>query len=117
VRWYTFAGGAINRLLAIGLERAGGGEWTAGNWSLRAKTGRDVGRARDAVMALRGVDWSELATASTDDPALDEISKFQVCLPAGIEKRLVAGRTFDAAGAAAFVGAHGVPLAGGTAGS
>jgi ATP-dependent Lhr-like helicase len=112
VRWYTFAGGAINRLLAIGLERAGGGEWTAGNWSLRAKTGRDVGRARDAVAALRGVDWGELATASTEDPALDEISKFQVCLPRPIERRLVAGRTFDAAGAGAFVGAHRMPAVG-----
>ncbi len=96
----------------------GGGEWTAGNWSLKAKGAgsRDAVRARDAVEALRGLEWGEVAAAATDDPTLEEISKFQICLPEGLERRLVAARTYDAAGAGAFVQAHRVPLASGVGG-
>lgn len=36
VRWHTFAGGAVNRLLAVALEGRTGASWVAGNLSLRA---------------------------------------------------------------------------------
>ena len=37
VQWHTFAGGAVNRLLAAGLEQKSGKRWVAGNLSLRCK--------------------------------------------------------------------------------
>ncbi len=115
VRWYTFAGGVINRLLAIGLEQVDGGEWTAGNWSLRLKGSRDLGRVRDAVERIRGLDWQVLADNAANDPALDEMSKFQVCLPEAMAIRLVAARSFDWRGTSKFVASHRVPvLSGGT---
>jgi ATP-dependent Lhr-like helicase len=37
VQWHTFVGGAVNRLLAAGLERKTGKKWVAGNLSLRCR--------------------------------------------------------------------------------
>jgi ATP-dependent Lhr-like helicase len=37
VQWHTFAGGAINRLLAAGLAKKTRSPWVAGNLSVKAK--------------------------------------------------------------------------------
>jgi ATP-dependent Lhr-like helicase len=56
VQWHTFAGGAVNRLLAAGLEGLTGRKWVAGNLSVRCK---DIAAtaASEAVGGLAQVDW------------------------------------------------------------
>jgi ATP-dependent Lhr-like helicase len=106
IRWHTFAGGAINRLLALGLEQAGAGEWVAGNWSLKPKRRQSLAEASSAVAQLPAVDWTSLAAAQADDEQYAAISKFQRCLPPELAARLVATRVFDGPGTLAFLAAH-----------
>src|SRR5690606_34890131 len=56
VQWHTFAGGAVNRLLAAGLEQASGKKWVAGNLTLKCK---DIAftAAGDAVRSLVDLNW------------------------------------------------------------
>ena len=61
VTWHTFAGGAVNRLLAAGLEVTCGKRWVAGNLSLRCKD-LPMTTARDAVRELAALDWEHVAT-------------------------------------------------------
>ena len=103
VQWHTFAGGAINRLLAAGLESLTGDKWVVGNLSLRSKVAGIV-KARDAVRRLRGLDWEALATAAAHDLARGRISKFQPCLPQDAEDRLLAERLLDVPGTLRFLG-------------
>jgi ATP-dependent Lhr-like helicase len=106
LRWHTFAGGAINRLLALGLEQTGAGEWVAGNWSLKPKRRQSLAEATAGVAGLARVDWTDLAAAQADDEQYAAISKFQRCLPPELVAHLVATRVFNAAGTAAFLAAH-----------
>ncbi|MBI2571207.1 MAG: DEAD/DEAH box helicase [Candidatus Schekmanbacteria bacterium] len=101
--WHTFAGGGVNRLLAVGLERSCGKKWTAGNLSLRCKDAV-LTAARAAVEALAGHDWEQVATGAARGMARGTVSKFQPCLPADAENRLLAERLLDLPGTLRFLG-------------
>jgi ATP-dependent helicase Lhr and Lhr-like helicase len=102
VVWHTFAGAAVNRLLAAGIEQLGAGKPVVGNLSVRF---RDQGSAAasHAVAGLKAVDWDATARAASKVTQFSNVSKFQRCLPEHLEEKLVAERTFDAARAAEFV--------------
>jgi ATP-dependent Lhr-like helicase len=101
--WHTFAGGAVNRLLAAGLELKCGKRWVAGNLSLRCK---DVSMtaARDAVRDLPTLDWEHVAASAARAMARGMVSKFQPCLPAAAEDRLLAERLLDLTGTLRLLG-------------
>ena len=97
VQWHTFAGGAVNRLLAAGLASKTGTKWVAGNLSVKA-TGVTLLVAREAISALPSLAWAELAVDAARHMARGQVSKFQPCLPAGAEDRLLAGKLLDVEG-------------------
>lgn len=103
VQWHTFAGGAVNRLLGAGLEQSTGKKWVAGNLSLRCK---DIAleAAERAVGHLAALDWSSVAAEAAKSMARGTISKFQPCLPAEAERRLLVERLVDQKGAVHFLG-------------
>lgn len=103
ISWHTFAGGAINRLLAAGLEEAGGGKWTAGNLSLRAKDLDSVAAAAEVIAELREIDWVAVAAESVVQGARATVSKFQPCLPERLELKLLIERLVDVAGTREFL--------------
>jgi ATP-dependent helicase Lhr and Lhr-like helicase len=94
VQWHTFAGGAVNRLLAAGLEQLTGKKWTAGNLSLKTK---DVGLAEtnEAVDFLMTIDWDGAAASVAETMARGSVSKFQACLPPQEEARLLVTKLLD----------------------
>jgi len=103
VTWHTFAGGAVNRLLAAGLESVCGKRWVAGNLSLRCKD-LPLTVARDALRELPALDWERVAIGAAGGMARGMVSKFQPCLPEAAENRLLAERLLDVAGARKFLG-------------
>lgn len=102
VVWHTFAGGAVNRLLAAGLEQTSGKRWVAGNLSLRCKD-VPVTAAGEAVRKLAGLDWEDVAASAARGMARGMVSKFQPCLPQDAENRLLAERLLDLAGTRRFI--------------
>jgi ATP-dependent Lhr-like helicase len=94
VTWHTFAGGAVNRVLAAGLGSLTGERWVAGNLSLRQRN-IALTAARDAIRKLHGCDWEALATEAARDLTRGPLSKFQVCLPEAAETRLLTERLLD----------------------
>ncbi len=94
VQWHTFAGGAVNRLLAAGMEELTGQRWTAGNLSLKAK---DVAltQATEAVCGLMGLDWDQAAADVASKMVRGAVSKFQPCLPPEEEARLLVAKLLD----------------------
>ena len=100
--WHTFAGGAINRVLAAGLEHLTHKKWVAGNLSLRSK---DCGLAEtnDALRQLRTLTWEPIVFAKAHSMARGTVSKFQPCLPSEAEDRLLAEKFLDLAGTLRFV--------------
>ncbi|WP_274622085.1 DEAD/DEAH box helicase [Myxococcus fulvus] len=108
VQWHTFAGGAINRLLAVALESETGRRWTPGNLSIKVK---DAGLswAALAIAALPRVDWGEMASAQVGAAVRGSLSKFQRCLPPRLEAKLLVERLYDVEGTRAFVSTHRVP--------
>lgn len=102
VRWHTFAGGAVNRLLAAGLESVTGRRWIAGNLSI---TCREVSftEATGAARALPGLEWEGVASTAAHAMARGMVSKFQPCLPQDAEDRLLAERLLDFAGTLRFL--------------
>ena len=103
VTWHTFAGGAVNRLLAAGLEATSGKKWVAGNLSIRCKD-VPVTAANDAVRGLVTLEWEGVATEAARGMARGTVSKFQPCLPREAEDRLLAERLLDLAGTLHFLG-------------
>ncbi len=103
IQWHTFAGGAVNRLLGAGLESKTGERWVAGNLSVRSK---DVGlaAARDAVRALRQLDWERVAAGAVHGMTRGALSKFQPCLPEAAEDRFLVERLLDVPGTLRFLG-------------
>src|SRR5262249_48276219 len=87
-------GGAVNRLLAAGLEDRTGRKWVAGNLSLRCKD-VPVTAASDAIRTLADLDWETIAAAAARAMARGMLSKFQPCLPEEAEDRLLAERLLD----------------------
>ncbi len=102
VQWHTFAGGAVNRLLAAGLEHKSGKKWVAGNLSLRCK---DIAftKAGDAIRSLAELDWERVAAHAAREMARGMLSKFQPCLPVEAEDRLLSERLLDQPGALRFL--------------
>ncbi|MSP17151.1 MAG: DEAD/DEAH box helicase [Myxococcales bacterium] len=103
VQWHTFAGGAVNRLLAAGLEQSSGKKWIAGNLSVRCKE-LPVTAASEAIRSLAHVDWARVAADAGRDMARGMLSKFQPCMPEDAEDRLLAERLLDQPGTLRFLG-------------
>jgi ATP-dependent Lhr-like helicase len=106
IRWHTFAGGAVNRLLRVGLERIGAGEWTAGNWSLKHKGQGNAQALRERLRELRGMDWAAIAADEADSDEGEGLSKFQPCLPERLARRMVVERLFDPDATRGFLEKH-----------
>lgn len=102
VQWHTFAGGAVNRLLAAGLERRSGKKWVAGNLSVRCKD-LSMAAAADAIRSLGELDWERVSAGAARDMARGMLSKFQPCLPEDAEDRLLAERLLDQPGTLRFL--------------
>lgn len=104
VQWHTFAGGAVNRLLAAGLELKTGKKWVPGNLSLRCK---DIAFtvAGDAIRSLTGLEWERVAAGAAREMARGMLSKFQPCLPEEAEDRLLSDRLLDQPGTLRFLAA------------
>jgi ATP-dependent Lhr-like helicase len=96
--WHTFAGGAVNRLLAEGLDVVGGGRWGAGNLSLRSRHAKSAAQAGELVERLQGLDWDEVAAQVAARVKHSLLSKFQICLPERLETKLIIARTVDVTG-------------------
>jgi ATP-dependent Lhr-like helicase len=105
VQWHTFAGAAINRLLAAGLGIASDTKWVAGNLSLRCGD-IDLSRARDALKALSDIDWGSIALDAAHAAARGPLSKFQPCLPRDAEDRFLAERLLDVPGVLSFLSSY-----------
>lgn len=101
-QWHTFAGGAVNRLLAAGLEQQTGKKWVAGNLSLRCKE-MHAATAADAIKSLFSLDWERVAAEAARGMARGTLSKFQPCLPEHAEDRLLAERLLDGPGMLRFL--------------
>ena len=102
VQWHTFAGGAVNRLLAAGLEKTSGKKWVAGNLSLRCKD-LSATAASEAIRGLADLDWERVSADAARDMARGMLSKFQPCLPEDAEDRLLAERLLDHPGMLRFL--------------
>jgi ATP-dependent Lhr-like helicase len=102
IQWHTFAGGAINRLLAAGLEELTHKKWVSGNLSIRSK---EAGRAETqlALAKLADLRWEAVATAKAHAMVRGVISKFQPCLPEAAEDRLLAEKLLDLPGTLRFL--------------
>jgi ATP-dependent Lhr-like helicase len=102
VQWHTFAGGAINRVLAAGLEHLTHQRWVAGNLSLKCKeTGLSATQA--ALAELPSLAWEPLVFAKARTMVRGTVSKFQPCLPVEAEDRLLAEKLLDLSGTLHFV--------------
>ncbi|MCK6536211.1 MAG: DEAD/DEAH box helicase [Polyangiaceae bacterium] len=110
--WHTFAGGAINALLAKGMEENGAGKWVAGNLSLRRREPIAAAEVGAVVQRLREVDWQDLALRTARDVPNVSVSKFQPCLPDRLEAELLASRIFDVDGLKRWFERHRVPVSG-----
>ncbi len=102
VQWHTFAGGAINRLLAYALEQRSGRAWVSGNLSLRCK---DItfAAAAAAIRDLGNTNWDVVATDAAHSMARGMITKFQPCLSRQAEDRLLSERLLDRPGTLRFL--------------
>lgn len=103
VQWHTFAGGAVNRLLAVGLEARSGKKWVPGNLSVRCKD-IPATAASEAIRTLAGLSWERVAADAARDMARGMLSKFQPCLSEDAEDRLLAERLLDLPGTLCFLG-------------
>ncbi|MCC7541348.1 MAG: hypothetical protein IT379_34340 [Deltaproteobacteria bacterium] len=99
VKWWTYAGGRGNRLLAAALQSRLGDKVTAGNEALRFS-----GDAAKSDVAIRQtlreladgppLTWTD-AAGWTDASANARVSQFQPCLPDPVEQELVARELMD----------------------
>ncbi len=99
VKWWTFAGGRGNRLLAAALQSRLGEKVTAGNEALRfsADSAKSDVAIRQHLRELTDgppLTWAE-AAGWTDVSVNARVSKFQPCLPGPIEQELVARELMD----------------------
>ncbi|HTR49653.1 MAG TPA: DEAD/DEAH box helicase [Kofleriaceae bacterium] len=98
-RWWTFAGGAGNRVLAGLLESEIGARVSPGNTFITfadgaAESDVAIRRAIDAVAARSPVAWAD-ARRLIDPDQRSRVSKFQPCLPPDIEHELIARETMS----------------------
>jgi ATP-dependent Lhr-like helicase len=107
LKWWTFAGGRGNRLLAAALQARLGEKITASNEAVRFS-----GAAARSEVAVRGAIRELAATPPTwadaarwiDASANARVSKFQPCLPEHIEQELVARELMDVSDALRALG-------------
>jgi hypothetical protein len=98
-RWWTFGGGAGNRVLAGLLERELGARVSPGNTFITfaegaAESSVAIRQAIDALAAGASLVWSD-ATRLVDPSQRSRVSKFQPCLPPEIEHGLIARETMN----------------------
>ncbi|HZO14678.1 MAG TPA: DEAD/DEAH box helicase [Polyangiaceae bacterium] len=105
VQWHTFAGGAINRLLAAGLEQTTRKKWVAGNLTVKSKDA-SVNEALDAQHRLGDLPWEHVAFERARAMVRGLLTKFQPCLPEEAEDRLLAERLLDLPGTLRFIAHH-----------
>ena len=94
LKWWTFSGGAGNRLLAAALQELLGSRVTAGNdaITLSGDAARSAVAVRQAIEVLAdgpALTWAD-AGRLTDVTNGARVSKFQPCLPPDVERELVA---------------------------
>ena len=107
-KWWTFAGGKANNLLARVLEHELGETVRANNWNVTCtdSAAKSVVAIRDAITGLAEPDvltW-ETARRFAAGCARERVSKFQPCLPERLELDLLAEVLTDLEGARAAVG-------------
>ncbi|MEZ5140892.1 MAG: helicase-related protein, partial [Acidimicrobiales bacterium] len=102
IQWHTFAGGAINRLLAAGLEELTHKKWVSGNLTIRSKEA-GLAETHQALAKLGSLRWESVATAKAHAMVRGVISKFQPCLPDEAEDRLLAEKLLDLPGTLRFI--------------
>lgn len=102
INWHTFAGGAINRVLAAALEHETHKPWVAGNLSLRSKEA-GVAETHAALANMSNLTWEPLVFGKARSMARGVVSKFQPCLPADAEERLLAEKFLDLSGTLRFI--------------
>jgi len=104
VRWWTFAGGRANNLLAHLLEAELGAKVTASNTAVTCseEAGKSLVAVRQTVAALSAPGRISRAAArrAAAGAARGRISKFQPCLPERLELELLAEAMVDNDGAA-----------------
>jgi hypothetical protein len=98
-RWWTFGGGAGNRILAGLLELEIGERVSPSNAFITftngaAKSSSAIRRAIDALTARAPLTWTD-ATRLVDPGQRSRVSKFQPCLPPEIEHSLIARETMN----------------------
>ena len=59
--------------------------------------------AKEAIGALPGLDWNQVAGDAAGHVARGQVSKFQPCLPQDAEDLLLAEKLLDVAGTTAFL--------------
>jgi ATP-dependent helicase Lhr and Lhr-like helicase len=99
LKWWTFAGGRGNRLLAAALQAILGEKVTAGNEALRfsGEAAKSDVAVRAAIRDLAegpALTWTD-AAGWTDVSANTRVSKFQPCLPELVEQELLARELMD----------------------
>jgi ATP-dependent helicase Lhr and Lhr-like helicase len=99
--WYTFAGRAVNRLLALGLEQISGKKWVMGDLALQC---RDItsSAASEALARIVDLDWGSVASDAAEVMARGMFGKLQPCLPEDVQRLLATERLLDVAGTARF---------------
>lgn len=106
VRWWTFAGGRANNLLAALLKEELGDKVTSNN--LCVTLANDAAKSdvalRQAIGALGPQMTWERARSLAPEAARGRISKFQPCLPEPLELDLLARHLMDLEGAARAAG-------------
>jgi ATP-dependent Lhr-like helicase len=98
-RWWTFGGGAGNRVLAGLLELEFGARVSSGNTFITfadgaAESSVAIRQAIDALAARAPLGWAEAARL-VDPGQRSRVSKFQPCLPPEIEHGLIARETMS----------------------
>lgn len=96
-RWWTFGGGAGNRVLAGILELELGERVSPGNTFITFSNGAaSVVAIRQAIdrLAGRSLTWQD-ASRLVDSSQRSRVSKFQPCLPTAIEHGLIARETMN----------------------
>ena len=99
IKWWSFAGGKANLLLARMIEAELGGRWSVGNTAITCR-----GDGSQSTVALREVlaRWADERRPDEDDAARfargagrGRYSKFDPCVPAVLLDRLLAEETLD----------------------
>jgi ATP-dependent Lhr-like helicase len=108
VKWWTFAGGRANALLAACLRERLGDKVIANNLAvtLAGDAAKSDAAIREAIALLRGEGalTDEVAHHHAPEAGKARLSKFQPCLPPRLERELVTRNLLDVEGARFAVG-------------